>query len=106
MCGRSSRIHSPHSTQSWVRSVAITSSFGPSSVVINGTRSWERNGMSCRMIAAWISPFSATAVIASSTLETTSSSNCTSSPMSRTARRLSARPSGALTGASSASSTV
>ena len=66
----------------------------PSSVVISGSRSRERNGRSWRMIAAWISPLSATAVMASSTLDTTRSSNCTSSDGSRSARRLSARLSG------------
>lgn len=58
------------------------------------------------MIAAWISPFSATAVMASSTLGTTRISNCTSSDGLRSARRHSARLSGAVLGASSASSTV
>lgn len=58
------------------------------------------------MIAAWISPFKATAVIASSTLGTTRISNCTSSDGQRSARRHSARLSGAVLGASSASNTV
>ncbi|OBK41330.1 hypothetical protein A5657_08560 [Mycobacterium kubicae] len=47
----------------------------PSSVVINGTRSRDRSGRSCRMMAAWISPLSATAVMASSTLGATKISN-------------------------------
>lgn len=86
--------------------IAPSASLGPSSVFISGNRSRERSGRSWRMMAAWISPLSATAVIASSTLGATRISNWTSSAGLRSARRHSARLSGAVGGASSASNTV
>lgn len=92
--------------QSLPQSRLTASSVAPSRVFISGTRSCERNDTSWRMIAAWISPFRATAVMASSTLVTTSSSNWTSSDWDRRPRSASARQSGPVLGESSASNTV
>ncbi|CFS35339.1 Uncharacterised protein [Mycobacterium tuberculosis] len=46
MWGRNSRIHSAHSTQSWVSFATASSPSVPSSVVISGTRSRDRSGRS------------------------------------------------------------
>ena len=93
MCGRSSRIHWPHSVRLVQPVGGDRVALDTQQRVISGSRSVDRSGRSCRMIAAWMSPFSATAVIASSTLVTTRYSIRTSSADCRSDRSRGARSS-------------